>query len=319
MLNSSADLNNGTELDSSPFHDGYGNIFHDFHDFYLPIHGYLSLTVCVFGTITNILNIIVLTSLVNRLIVVFRFLRKEMESATNKILTGLAVADMLVMIDYIPFAIHNFIKTHESEVDKFSLPWTVYTLIHAHVSVVGHTISTWLTVILAVWRYLSVRFPTESRSWLIVSNALWSILVTYILVPIFCIPIYLSFTISEEMLTEESNSTNSSSIFYRVDWSVIAQENNGLLRQINFWVFSVGTKLVPCVLLTYLSSALIRVLMQTEKRKKRLKENCYILAGNKSTNNGLDAATNATSNTELSAAKVNDVSVSKQRSAKDIP
>lgn len=32
-----------------------------FQQFYDPIHGYLSLAVCFFGTITNILNIIVLT------------------------------------------------------------------------------------------------------------------------------------------------------------------------------------------------------------------------------------------------------------------
>lgn len=37
------------------------SILLQFQDFYEPIHGYLSLAVCFFGTITNILNIIVLT------------------------------------------------------------------------------------------------------------------------------------------------------------------------------------------------------------------------------------------------------------------
>ncbi|RWS12379.1 FMRFamide receptor-like protein [Dinothrombium tinctorium] len=125
----------------------FGDFFFAVHESYLSIHGYLSLTICIFGTITNILNIIVLT-------------RKEMESPTNKILTGLAVADMLVMIEYIPFSFHNYIQTNQTDEERFALPWAVYTLIHAHVSVVGHTISTWLTVILAVWRYLAVRFVT---------------------------------------------------------------------------------------------------------------------------------------------------------------
>lgn len=49
--------------------------------------------------------------------------------------------------------------------------------------------------------------------------------------------------------------------------------NNGLLRNINFWVFSVGLKIVPCILLTYLSLALIRVLLEAEKRRQRLKSN----------------------------------------------
>lgn len=38
-------------------------------------------------------------------------------------------------------------------------------------------------------------------------------------------------------------------------------------------MFSVGLKLVPCLLLTYLSLALIRVLIEADKRKERLKNN----------------------------------------------
>lgn len=84
--------------------------------------------------------------------------RKEMASATNAILTGLAVADLLVMIDYIPFSIHTYVRTDQSEEEKYSFGWAIFTLFHAHLSVVCHSISTWLTVILAVWRYTSVRW-----------------------------------------------------------------------------------------------------------------------------------------------------------------
>ena len=43
---------------------------------YKPVHGYLSLVMCIFGTIANVLNIVVLT-------------RKEMNgSPINRILTG---------------------------------------------------------------------------------------------------------------------------------------------------------------------------------------------------------------------------------------
>lgn len=56
----------------------------------------------------------------------------------------------------------------------------------------------------------------------------------------------------------------------QVDWSDIARYNE-LLKKINFWVFSVGAKLVPCILLTYLSLTLIRALIEADKRKRRLK------------------------------------------------
>lgn len=53
--------------------------------------------VCLFGTIANILNIIVLT-------------RKDMsKTPINTLLKWLAVADMFVMIEYIPFTIYMYI------------------------------------------------------------------------------------------------------------------------------------------------------------------------------------------------------------------
>lgn len=53
--------------------------------------------ICIFGTIANILNIMVLT-------------KKDMAKAPiNKILKWLAVADMFVMIEYIPFASFKYI------------------------------------------------------------------------------------------------------------------------------------------------------------------------------------------------------------------
>lgn len=56
----------------------------------------------------------------------------------------------------------------------------------------------------------------------------------------------------------------------KVEWSSLA--NNSFLKHLNIWVFGVGSKLVPCVLLTYLSFSLIHVLIETDKRKRRLRE-----------------------------------------------
>lgn len=53
--------------------------------------------ICIFGTIANILNIMVLT-------------RKEMAKAPiNNILKWLAVADMFVMLEYIPYTTYQYI------------------------------------------------------------------------------------------------------------------------------------------------------------------------------------------------------------------
>ncbi|XP_054165015.1 G-protein coupled receptor dmsr-1-like [Oppia nitens] len=236
-------------------YDWLSNCLDEFREIYLPIHGWISVIVCLFGIIANILNITVLT-------------RKEMISPTNAILTGLAVADMLVMTTYLPFSIHNFISYGLTDSEKYSKGWAVFTLIHAHSSIVSHTISIWLTVILAVWRYVSVSFPTDSKQWCNMSRAKCVIFFIYIACPIFCIPNYLTFTINRH----QYNNT----ITYKVGLSELAKSVNwptedSSLVKINFWMYSVITKLIPCIALTYLSLALVRVLYRANQRKQRLK------------------------------------------------
>lgn len=105
-------------------------------------HPYLAIIVCLFGTIANILNIAVLT-------------RKDMACAPiNRILTALAVAEMLVMIEYIPYAYYYYMVLPKSR--EFPYPEAVYMLFHAHITQVLHTTSICLTLTLAIWRYLAI-------------------------------------------------------------------------------------------------------------------------------------------------------------------
>lgn len=234
----------------------FGDYLAQFQRGYGSVHGYISFAVCVFGITANVLNIIVLT-------------RKNMISPTNAILTGLAVADMLVMISYLPFTFHNYIRKDLEEKDKFSYGWTVFTLFHAHFTVVNHTISSWLTVTVAIWRFIAVSFPANTTIWCSMARAKLAILSTYSMCTIFCLPVYLTFTVSR--FRGEENQ-----IMYRVDFSEIAQRHHHLLEKMNFWIFSVITKLVPCVALTGLSLGLIKVLYETNKRRQRLKNRAEV-------------------------------------------
>ena len=111
-----------------------------FHDWYQQYHGYLASIVCVFGIIANALNIVVLT-------------RRNMISATNCILTGLAVSDGLTMAAYLPFALWFYVLYGtEASPTRNSLPAVRFMLFFACFSVVVHTVSIWLTVVLAVFR-----------------------------------------------------------------------------------------------------------------------------------------------------------------------
>jgi hypothetical protein len=256
-----------------------------FRKSYLIMHGYISLVVCLFGMLANTLNIIVLTRMDQRI------------SPTNAILTGLALADNLVMIEYIPFTMHMYILHGRPVYERFSYPWTVYVLIHAHVTQVFHTISIWLTLLLAVWRYLSVAHPLRSRDWCTLDRALLAILLAYVVSPLVCIPIYLTYTIQEtpyqvpppppsnrsaaaqllanatgqqHWLLDEQQKNHT---LYVLGTSELARANDSLLENINFWTYSVVVKLIPCVALTFFSFRLISALVSAKERRQNLKSN----------------------------------------------
>jgi len=111
-----------------------------FGDWYRQYHGYLAVIVCVLGIIANVLNIVVLT-------------RRDMITATNSILTGLAVSDGLTMAAYLPFALHFYVLYGtELTPEKNTYTAACFMLFYASFSVFVHTVSIWLTVVLAVFR-----------------------------------------------------------------------------------------------------------------------------------------------------------------------
>ncbi|KAH8349659.1 hypothetical protein KR084_003739, partial [Drosophila pseudotakahashii] len=153
---------------------------------YKNMHGYVSLVVCILGTIANTLNIIVLT-------------RREMRSPTNAILTGLAVADLAVMLEYIPYTIHDYILTDSlPREEKLSYSWACFIKFHSIFAQVLHTISIWLTVTLAVWRYIAVGYPQKNRVWCGMRTTIITITTAYVVCVLVVSPsLYLITAITE--------------------------------------------------------------------------------------------------------------------------
>jgi len=255
---------------------------------YSLIHGWASLLVCIFGSIANVLNIAVLT-------------RPEMRSPTNIILTGLAMADLLVMIEYIPYAIHMHLY-NRSRRDMYSYGWSVFVLFHSNFGQVCHTISIYLTVALAVWRYIAVAHPQKNREWCNNKRTYLMVAFAYVSCPILCIPLYITTEVRPqvEVLDEWGMSVNltkhrqqmvngtSSAILdgttnttlYFVKLTETARIH-AVLKDINFWIYSVVIKLIPCVALTVLSIKLIMVLVETKRRRRNLTTaNTVIRMGN---------------------------------------
>ncbi|XP_055528418.1 G-protein coupled receptor dmsr-1 [Wyeomyia smithii] len=216
---------------------------------YKVMHGYITLVICVFGTIANIFNIIVLT-------------RKEMSKIPiNRILKWLSVTDMFVMIEYIPFAFYMYSILPDRRDYPYS--WAVYLMFHMHFTQILHTISILLTVTLAVWRYIAIKRPHSSLALYAQTNYSYAILLCYLLAPILCMPTYFVFTIRQTSVFEHDT--------HMTLYHLGADENTSLYRY-NFWIHSVIIKLLPCMILTVISCILIHVLWKASKRRLRLKQ-----------------------------------------------
>ena len=67
---------------------------------------------------------------------------------------------MLVMVEYIPFVIHRHLWQGRSQQEELSWNWAAFIWFHANFSVTIHNVSIWLTLSLAVWRFIMIRFHT---------------------------------------------------------------------------------------------------------------------------------------------------------------
>ncbi|XP_047021675.1 G-protein coupled receptor dmsr-1-like [Helicoverpa zea] len=232
---------------------------------YVRIHGYIALLICLLGSAANSVNIAVLS-------------RKEMISSTNSILTGLAVADLLVMIDYIPLALHIYTDIC-AELNRNSYAWAVYVYFHSIFSQTFHTISIWLTITLAVWRFIAIKFPQKNRTLCNKKNTNIAIAVAYAVCPILCLPIYFAMKIQEIPSSSKNGHENvtlndtdiikNATVSTEREYAIVMTDNNELLTAI-FWIYSVFIKLIPCVVLSILSVLLILKMKSSDRRRQKL-------------------------------------------------
>ncbi|XP_045501803.1 G-protein coupled receptor dmsr-1-like [Colias croceus] len=232
------------ECDRSDYCSGE---FRDLILAYNNIHGYVSLLICLFGSLANSLNVAVLT-------------RRDLAGAPiNRLLKWLAVADVFVMLEYVPFAIYRYLLFPGQEERPYS--WAVYMLFHMHFTQILHTASILLTLSLAIWRYIAIKYPSHGPSLCTDRRCSIAIATSFLLPPVLCIPSYFVFTIHQDYAIDH----RPSKVFF------VDSNYDGRLYQINFWVHAVVIKLLPCVILTVISAWLIRVLYRANNRKKALK------------------------------------------------
>ena len=126
--------------------------------FSIPINGYITPLFIVITLVTNCFICAVL-------------LRQHMRSPTNVVLVAMAASDMLTGVWSLPFSVYLFILDGHSEWIMFS--WcSAYFVMTDLIPTVFHTSSIWLTVVLAVERYIYICHPLAAKRICTVSSSI---------------------------------------------------------------------------------------------------------------------------------------------------
>lgn len=221
---------------------------------YMGVHGYLSLFVCFFGIPTNVINITVLT-------------RKHMQTPINFILTSMAVFDILTMCSYVPFALHFYCQYPSGYIseEKNSYGWMMFLIFHVNFSATAHTISIWLGVSMAIFRYRHIHSPAKG-SLTRMRRLIRARLVVFVIIiasVILMIPNYMS-----NKLVRYQNTT-----MYILRDLELGTPHVRAVVMMNLMLYSSLAKIFPCILMIIYGSMLLKTvnrrLLAVSRKVKR--------------------------------------------------
>lgn len=210
---------------------------------YQPIHGYISAIICILGILFNIGNIYVLTR------------RNMRTSATNILLTALAVANLITEVIYLPFTVYFNILTSAQPEYGHSEGWIYYAVVTLNLVLASHAAAMWLTVTIATFRFIYVCKHTRAQTLCSVRRAYVAVVVVIFLSALINIPVFICYSATEVSFNDDVRSNVTS---FWVGATDHCQKNEGSLKIITHLVFGGILKTGACVLLLFFTAMLIK-------------------------------------------------------------
>lgn len=150
----------------------------------------------VFGIICNVLNIITFT-------------RKNMASPVNTILLVLALLHLIFLLVYVINAFCKIMIIPNKTPSQSNIyGWILFKAIHTMLSSTVRRISTWLTILLTVYRYMAVVHPFKNGIWRSTKKTSIIIVIVCVINLLVLVPVYLEkSTQFKNVSTAENGST----------------------------------------------------------------------------------------------------------------
>lgn len=221
----------------------------------VPLLGYFSPALIYLTLVTNTLVVVVL-------------LKKHMRSPTNAILAGMALSDMFTGLFPLPVFLYFFGMEHYKEYIPYNWCYT-YKFMSALIPIIFHTASIWLTMALAIQRYIYICHSFKARRWCTITNVIYGTIAIYVIAILSQISRFLDSTyIPTEVPSRlNPNQTMTACVEDLQPW-VIGYED--IYYNVYFWFRVICIHLIPCTFLVVLNALLISAMRSAQLRRMQL-------------------------------------------------
>lgn len=219
------------------------------------INGFVSPILIFFTLITNVFVVLIL-------------LRRHMRSPTNTILAAMAISDTFTGVTPLPVFIHFF--SLDNYIDFVEYHWCyLYKYLGELIPTIFHTASIWLTVSLAIQRYVYICHTAAARRFCTIQNVIVASVIIYVLAILSQITRFFDFEFSPFPFSL-LDSPNDTVVFCVERISPWVLKNEDLYFNLYFWFRVIFIHLVPCTILVVINSVLIWTLRTAHKRRMQL-------------------------------------------------
>ncbi|XP_017156529.1 sex peptide receptor [Drosophila miranda] len=224
-------------------------------DYALPLYGYCMPFLLIITIISNTLIVLVLS-------------KKSMATPTNFVLMGMAICDMLTVIFPAPglWYMYTF-GNHYKPLHPVSM-CLAYSIFNEIMPAMCHTISVWLTLALAVQRYIYVCHAPMARTWCTMPRVKRCTVYIALLAFLHQLPRFFDRTFLPLQIEWNGNETE----VCHLETSMWVHEYIGMdLYYTSYYLFRVlFVHLLPCIILVTLNILLFAAMRQAQERRKLL-------------------------------------------------
>lgn len=225
-------------------------------EYALPLYGYVVPGVILLTLVTNSFIVAVLT-------------KKHLRTPTNTVLLAMAVVELLTGLCTIPWLLYYYTFGGHLVDEQMGIPkfWCEnLSLFLETLPTVFHTCAVWLTVFLAIQRYIYVCIPALARRWCTMRRTRYFVCAIAAIPVVMSLPKALATFYSSHSFSVSDSMTKRFCLMEYSEW--VKQFGLGRFFLSYFWSIALFSHGIPCVILTVFTGLLIRTIQEAEHRRR---------------------------------------------------